>query len=43
MFANAGIKGQLETIDSSEALDLTFAFGARLPGSERQIRFTGAD
>jgi hypothetical protein len=42
-FANVGIKGALENIDFSGALDLTFAlrdFGYQ--GSERQIRSTKA-
>jgi hypothetical protein len=42
-FANVGIKGPLEIIDSSGALDLTFASRDRgYQGSERQIRSTSA-
>jgi hypothetical protein len=41
-FANVAIKGPLEDIDSSGALDLTFASRDRgHQGSERQIRSTG--
>src|SRR5262249_12150420 len=39
-FANVGIKGPLENIDSSGALDLTFAYECSAGGSERQIRST---
>ncbi len=42
-FANVGIKGPPENVDSSGALDLTFALRARgQQGSERQIRSTKA-
>jgi hypothetical protein len=42
-FANVEIKGPLEDIDSSGALDLTFASRDRgYQGSERQIRSTSA-
>jgi hypothetical protein len=42
-FANVGIKGPLEIIDSSGALDLTFALRVcGQQGSERQIRSTSA-
>jgi hypothetical protein len=41
-FANVGIEGPLEKIDSSGALDLTFACEAVASrDSERQIRSTG--
>jgi hypothetical protein len=41
-FANVGIKGTRENIDSSGALDLTFAYECTGMGSERQIRSTSA-